>query len=159
MNQLVRWFEDLQQREQIMVSIAAVFVIVATFYFAAWMPLQNNLEKARKSVNSKRELVGWMQQSAEEIKIAQRGGNATQQNSRPLMQIINSTGRQQGFSFARLQPKDDNEVQFNLDEVKFDDFVTWLGMLNTRYQVNVDRITINGVEKSGYIKVNITLVR
>ncbi len=159
MNQLIKWFEGLQQREQVMVSVAGAFVLVAIFYFAAWMPLQNSLEKARKGVTSKAELVTWMQEAANKVKQAQRGGAGNRQDNRPLMQLLNTTGRQQGFNFARIEPKSDSEVQLMLDEVKFDDFINWLGMLNNRYQIHVDQVTVNTINKPGYVKVNIRLMR
>ncbi|MEM9209709.1 MAG: type II secretion system protein GspM, partial [Pseudomonadota bacterium] len=46
------WFDNLQQREQLSVLVAAVFVVFAVLYFAVWTPLTGSQSDLSASVTT-----------------------------------------------------------------------------------------------------------
>ena len=61
MDKLKSTFLQLSEREQRLVIISAVLVIVAIFYWGIWSPLNTSLERGQSAVNNQTELLAWVQ--------------------------------------------------------------------------------------------------
>ena len=64
MDKLKSTFLQLSEREQRLVIISAVLVIVAIFYWGIWSPLNTSLEQGQTAVNNQTELLAWVQKNA-----------------------------------------------------------------------------------------------
>ena len=49
---MMAWLESLEERERILVLVAAVFIVFATFWFGIWTPL----DSGQKSVSARVEI-------------------------------------------------------------------------------------------------------
>jgi general secretion pathway protein M len=158
MNELRQWFESLAQSERTLVSVAAVVVCIGIIYFAIWLPIDNSLATAQKKLAAKEKSLLWMEQSVAKVLASSNSASSPRGNT-PLITLVNSSGRAKGFNFSKVLPKDDNEISLLIDEVKFDDFITWLDSLESQHRISVENLTVNQLDKVGYVKANFKLVR
>ena len=55
---------QLNGREQRLVIISAILVLVAIFYWSIWSPLNTSLERGKVAVKNQTELLDWVQKNA-----------------------------------------------------------------------------------------------
>ena len=71
---LQRWLDSLQSRERQLVISGSITLAVILFYLVIWEPVFTKLDDARQNVESQRQLLTWMQTSAQEIRNLQASG-------------------------------------------------------------------------------------
>lgn len=154
------WFEGLESREQLFVSLGAVVVIVALFYGLVWAPLDKSHESVASSVND------WQRSLAElaPLKgVAQAGSASANRTANTNQQapiiIVDQTlrSRQLEQFRRRSQPTSSNGIRVEFENVAFDDLVLWLGDLSDQYSMHVQAGSISKGSQSGAGRINATL--
>ncbi len=64
MDKLKTMFLQLSEREQRLVTISAILVLVAIFYWGIWSPLNTSLDRDKTAVKHQTELLTWVQKNA-----------------------------------------------------------------------------------------------
>lgn len=156
------WLESLQERERIFVFSAAVFLALAVFYLAIWMPLSKGQRAMASSV------VTWSEQLAELKPLLgrlQNLGSDTTPSARldSLVVIVDRTVRQRNLanSLQRSQPTGNNVVRVEFENAAFDELVLWLGDLNQQYGLRVQSANFSNTsaENKGRVNSTVTLER
>lgn len=124
------WFNGLQTRERILVSVAAIITVILIFYLMIWSPLNNAISENQKALESERELVSWLQEQSLRARLLSDSGSSTPVNG-SLTQLVNQTTRGTNIAIARLQPIGDN-LQVSIEKVPFNDLLAWLNALERR---------------------------
>lgn len=154
------WFDGLESREQLFVSLGAVIVAVALFYGLIWAPLDRNHEAMAVSVDD------WQRSLAELAPLkgmAQASGSTTATSSSTNQQapiiIVDQTlrSRQLEQFRRRSQPTSSNGIRVEFENVAFDDLVLWLGDLGDQYAMHVQAGSLSKGSQSGPGRVNATL--
>lgn len=144
------WFYALSEREQKMVSMAGVALLIAIFYFALWSPLNNALAQQQQLLKSQESFASWVDdQAVRAAKLRQSTTGSSFNGS--LTQLVNQTTRSSQIQVARMQPIGDN-LQITIDEVLFADLITWLDVLERR-GVIVIQSDITETNSAGYVQV------
>lgn len=157
------WFYSLDNREQMSVLAAGVFIVFALLYFAIWMPL----DRGQKSLESS--VTVWERSLAElrPLKVALRGaGNAQSQqlaSGQSLVVIVDTTLRERDLYTAlqRSQPTSASGIRVEFKDVSFDEMIRWLGDLSSRYgmQVQSGNFSVSTQNVPGRVNVSLTLER
>jgi len=154
------WFEGLESREQLFVSLGAVIVIAALFYGLVWAPLDRNHDAMADSV------ADWHRSLAElgSLKgMAQTDGSATKTAGSTSQQapiiIVDQTlrSRQLEQFRRRSQPTSSNGIRVEFENVAFDELVLWLGDLSDQYSMHVQAGSLSKGSQSGAGRINATL--
>lgn len=154
------WFDGLESREQLFVSLGAVVVVIALFYGFVWAPLDRNHESMAASVND------WQRSLAELAPLkgmAQAGGSSTKPtgsaNQQAPIIIVDQTlrSRQLEQFRRRSQPTSSNGIRVEFENVAFDDLVLWLGDLSDQYSMHVQAGSLSKGSQSGPGRINATL--
>lgn len=157
------WYESLDQRERLMVGIAAVVVAIGLFMMAIWHPLSSRQADLQGQLDEARDLMSYVQQAAATAKTAGGGrrGPRQQGRERSLLSLVDETTRQRGLKEAvkRIQPEGESTVRIWLEQAPFDDVVRWLDELNQRYGIQLSNGNLDREEKVGTIKARLTLER
>lgn len=154
------WFEGLESREQLFVSLGAVIVIVALVYGLVWAPLDKGHRSMATSVSN------WQSSLAELAPLhgmAQAGGTprtsaggSSQQS--PIIIVDQTLRSRQLEQFRRRsQPTSSNGVRVEFENVAFDDLVLWLGDLSDQYSMHVQAGSLSKGSQSGAGRINATL--
>ena len=115
MDKLKSTFLQLSEREQRLVIISAVIVLVAIFYWGFWSPLNTSLEKDKVAVKNQTELLAWVQKNANKaIQLRSSSGNKAS-FSGSLPQAVNQSASRMKIAISRMQPQGD-ELQVWIDQ-------------------------------------------
>jgi general secretion pathway protein M len=151
MDKLKSTFLQLSSREQRLVIISAVLVLVAIFYWGIWSPLSTSLERNQTAVNNQTELLEWVQKNANRaVQLRKSGGNKAK-FSGSLPQVVNQSANRMKIAISRMQPQDE-ELQVWIDQAPFNDVLSWLQSLE-KTGVNILDIDIAESDLPGQVKI------
>ncbi len=153
------WFEGLEPRERIIVSIGALFVVGALFYIAIWQPLDKGQQTLAANVTSWERSLAELRPLKGMRPVA--GGTPTANLGRqqtPVV-IVDQTLRARGLDRAlqRSQPTTADGIRVEFEDVAFDDLVLWLGDLSNQYSMQVSAGSFSASSRTGPGRVNATL--
>ena len=156
------WFESLEPRERVMVSIAGVFIVFAIYWFALWQPLARGTEDLDARIDD------WRLAIAELAPLAgQLDSGAAQPvrtaRTQSLVVIVDNTLREHELypSLQRSQPTNTNGIRVEFSDIAFDDLVLWLGELASQYGLHVQSASFSqgSTNNPGRINASLTLER
>jgi general secretion pathway protein M len=120
-------FLQLSEREQRLVIISAVLVLVAIFYWGIWSPLNTSLEQNKTAVENQTKLLAWVQKNANKaVQLRSSGTKASFSGSLP--QAVNQSANRMKIAISRMQPQGE-ELQVWIDQAAFNDVLEWLQSL------------------------------
>lgn len=152
------WFEGLDAREKLFVSLGVVIVAIALLYGFVWAPLDRNHESKVVSVND------WQRSLAELAPLkgmtqssARPAGSSAGQQA-PII-VVDQTLRSRGLEQfrRRSQPTSSNGIRVEFENVAFDDLVLWLGDLSEQHAMHVQAGSLSKGSQSGPGRINATL--
>ncbi|HET7315511.1 type II secretion system protein M [Salinisphaera sp.] len=164
MNALKDWFYSLVPRERAMVSVAAVVVAIAVFYYGLWQPLNSALANAREQVSAESNQARWMLGIRDEAQLLRSSSQRQEPKGQDqsLLSIVDTTSRANnlGDAVSHIQPQNDDEATVTLDKANFNRVLFWLRTLQRDYGVIATEATISRVEDApGRVEARFTLVR
>ena len=154
------WFETLDSRERLFVSIGAAVTLLALLYALVWSPLNKNhanlvrsVDTWERSLTELRPLKAMAQSSGSQPIAAPTGGQQT-----PVV-VVDQTLRARGLdrSLKRSQPTTTSGIRVEFESVSFDDLVLWLGDLSTQHAMHVQSGSLSVSSKAGPGRINATL--
>lgn len=152
MDKLKTYFTQLSEREQRLVLLSAVLLIVALFYWLVWSPLSQAVEKGQNAVVSQQELLVWVQKNANRAKQLQGTVKPNAKLTGSLAQEVNQSAGRLNIAIARMQPQGD-EIQIWIDQVPFNDLLSWLQGLESK-GVSILDLSVAETNSPGQVKVN-----
>lgn len=156
------WWENISERERLMVGSAVIFLLVAGIYFFLFAPLAERFATLRETVPEKRQELAWMQGAAMEVRALQRGGSAKAEKSGgSVMTIIDKSAKKLGLGkqLKRIEPDGQDGAKVWLEDVPHDDVMRWLHSLKNKYGVAPVSLSLEAGEAPGRIKARLTLTR
>lgn len=158
------WFESLEVRERLFVSIGAVVVTAMLLYGLGWAPLEKKHSALRIDVQN------W-ERALSELRplrtMAAQGGQPERvravANAQSPIIIVDQTLRSRGLEKyrRRSQPTTSNGIRVEFENVAFDDLVLWLGDLSSQYAMHVQSgsLTKGSQLDAGRVNATLTLER
>lgn len=154
------WWEQLNPGERRTLIIGGGVLVIALLYALLWRPLHMNVEKMRGQVQEHKTLVAWMQSAAAEATVLMSSSQRTTPNrgTQSLMSVVDQTAKREklGSALKRVEPKGADEVRVRLENASFDDLVSWLAVLRTRFNVDVDSFSAERID-DGLVNASVTL--
>ncbi len=158
MNKLRAWYANLQQREQRMVGIGVVALVLIVLVGGILMPLQSAVSDATRRNDTKREDLAWMRINAAEIRSA--GNELPPDTNEVPVVLVDRVGREAGLGNAlRGTQPSGSGARVQLEAAPFDTLVTWLATLDQRYGLSIESINVDRAARPGTVNANITLAQ
>ena len=151
MNALKEKFQALTEREQKLVLLSGVMIIIALFYFIIWSPLTTSLEQAKTRGNAQQKLLGWVQENANRAQQLRRSNSTQGGLQGSLAQAVSRSTQQFSIPVSRMQPLND-ELQVWVDEAPFDAVLAWLEAME-EMGVVIRQLDITEANAPGLIKI------
>jgi len=155
------WYENLEAREQIIVLVGAVVVMVALIYSLVWVPVDKRHTQVANSVtNWERSLVELRPLRSLAASSSVRDGAASVSSSQqaPII-IVAQTLRSRGLEQyrRRSQPTTANGIRVEFENVAFDELVLWLGDLSQQHAMQVQAGSLSLAPQAGTGRINASL--
>lgn len=160
---LLNKFRELNLRDQAMLIILAIALLLYLAFQMAWRPLANansNLIQSngvlRDSVQNMTQLAAQYQQLQQAGAHSGNGAAATQEN---LAQLLDRTVAAQQLQMSRFQPGSTGDVQIRFDNSPFDSVIRWLNQVEGEGGVTVKDLSISPGASNGLVNVSVRLFR
>jgi len=152
------WFESLESREKLFVSIGAGIVAIALLWGVVWAPLDKGHRELQQRVATwERALaelrpLASMPQPQNGSRPAAAGGSAQS----PVV-IVDSTLRSHGLGQPKRSQPTPNGIRVEFENVAFDKLVVWLGDLSYQYGMEVQAGSLSPATPASPGRVDATL--
>ena len=141
MEKLQGWWQGITAREQRLVFIGAILLLVGFSYWSIWQPLTTRIAERERQVQNQQQTLAWLKEKGEEV-LAMQGGSGRQiDTSGTLEGVVNRTAFNHKIKIARLQPQG-QELQVWIDSVQFNDLLRWLATLAEQHGIQVQIIEV-----------------
>jgi general secretion pathway protein M len=146
-----QWWQQLNNREQGLMSVMGAAVVVFLLYSLLWQPLNTNLANAEKKLESRQALLTWVNENTARYQSIKPSGTG-KKSSDSLSSIINRTANEYQLTVTRMQPQGDS-LQVWLDSAPFTDLLFWLEYLANKEGLRVQAIDLTRSDKAGAVRV------
>jgi general secretion pathway protein M len=155
MNSLRAWYASLQQRDQRVVAVGAVVVGLLILVGGILIPLSSAVSSAIKGTETRREDLAWMRLNAPEIRAA--ANIIPPPTGEAPVVLVDRTARESGLATALrgTQPSTAGGVRVQLEAASFDAMITWLDILDWRYGLAIESITVDRSGAPGQVNASI----
>lgn len=144
------WWQQLNIREQRLVSVMSVLISIFILYGLIWQPLTENIEKTTLKLERQQALLTWVVENTQRYQQAKR--NARANSGASLSSIVNRTSSANNITITRMQPQGD-ELQVWIDEISFNQLLTWLEQLAINDGLQVKNIDLSSADQQGMVRV------
>ncbi|WP_428775592.1 type II secretion system protein M [Vibrio sp.] len=148
---LQSWWQGISTREQRMVIVASILLLVGGIYWGILAPLSQNAEAAQGRLVSEKQLLSWVSDKADDITRLRAAGGITV-SSQPLNQILSSSANRFQISLTRVQPRGEM-VQVWIEPLPFNRFIDWLAYLRDQQGVTIEFLDIAKADREGVVEV------
>ncbi|MCP4699405.1 MAG: type II secretion system protein M [Gammaproteobacteria bacterium] len=153
-----QWFSRLQRRERYALILGSGLLLAILGYFLMWEPFAAQRASLAKQVAAQRALHDWMEAAARQVRqLRSRKGKVPEQS---LLSLIDKSLRQSALNKVnkRIEPKSEQAVRVNFEQVAFNDLILWLARLQNRHGVRANSVAITRRKTPGIVSARLTLV-
>lgn len=160
MSALRAWFDGLQQREQMLVGLAAL-ILLAAIGFLLIEPLFKATDRTEANIAQKTAELGAMQRARAEVQALAAAGGTVSPAGTPLVVLIDRSSNNARLAafLKRNQPDGDNAIRVTFEAAPFNSLVDFLVDLQTRHGLILSNATVNKADTPGTVNASLTLVR
>lgn len=153
------WWLNLSFREKQSASVGGVGIVLLLIYLGIWLPLTNQVTHLRQSIHQNQALLAWMQENDNQLKKIEKNFKKTNHNNVSLLTSLQQELNQTPFSknLVALKQADNNNVQVQLQNISFDEFIVWLTKLWQEQNITVTQLQINPNITPGMVTTEFTL--
>ena len=144
------WWQQLNLREQRLIMAMAAAISVFILYGLIWQPLNENIASSKLKIERQQALLSWVEDNTKRYKQAKLTGGS--RSGASLSSIVNRTSRQNDIIITRMQPQAD-DLQVWIDEISFNQLLTWLEQLASREGLRVKNIDLSLADEQGVVRV------
>ncbi|WP_228613749.1 type II secretion system protein GspM [Alkalimonas sp.] len=152
--QFQQWWGGLQQREQHLVLICAIALLVFVFYYLIWQPVHQSKARNQQALQQAEQQLDWLNSVLPQL---QQAGSSVERSSGSLSQVLTTSARQHGIRVSRMQPQN-QQMQLVLDDVRFEQLVSWLHALHYQHGLQLVSLDVSAANQPGIVQVRRILV-
>lgn len=149
--QIVNWWNNLAQREQVMLLLVSVVAAIGILYWGIWYPVANAEHRAELELRAQQQTLAYVKQTANKIiTLRKTTGHASFSGS--LGSVVNNAANSNGLEITRMQPQG-NKIQIWMDDVSFNQLLKFLSQLVQQKGLSLDSLDISASDKPGIVQV------
>lgn len=153
-------WENLAEREKLIVMTGSAIFIVIILYVLLIQPFFTTLDDLQDQVESKRELISWLQPAAQKLQeFSNKGYHPTQPITGNLSDKINTTlqAHQLTHYVTQITSINDHQVKIVFHTVPFDAAMDWLTALWLSTGTQIKTATIIPLKTTGLASIELIL--
>jgi general secretion pathway protein M len=149
--QLKQWFEQQSERDQFLLKVMCVVIAFGAVYWLIWQPVNQAVTDQAKRLQQQESLATWVAQQQRKVRSLPANDSASRELEGNLVQVVNQTASQRQITLTRIQPRGE-EVQIFIDEVEFNQLMSWLALIEER-GAQILQIDVTEGNAPGMVKV------
>jgi type II secretory pathway component PulM len=161
MDELKQKWQSLNQREQWIVKIAAVFIGILLIYYLIVAPLSDATSTVQAELAYQRDLLSWIEPRVNALQGQAASGQSATQNITQAELLPTIDSRLKNTEFAntveQVTQTNTNDVRITFKDVPFDALMDWLETQWKTSRITVDTIDVQKGDKLGLTNINLTL--
>jgi len=148
---------QMNQREKLLVSVAAVLLVITLAYFIAWKPLADGIAEREAKVAAQQELLQWVRENTGRY-LSQKGGvqskdsTPTSAMSGSMSERITRLATAAKIEVTRMQPQSDSLVVV-IDEVPFNALLQFIESLEIQAGLVIEHLDATEGGDPGIVRV------
>lgn len=149
----LRW-QQYSAREQRLLMLAAVAVVIGGLYWGIWQPLQQAISRQETRLQQHQQLLRQLQVSEDAIRLWQ------QQQTTPhtaaegsLTEQVSRSAASYSITVTRMQAQD-RQLQLWLADLPFNQLLSWLLRLRLQYGIEVAALDLSLGGQGGVVRVD-----
>ena len=148
MNEFKNWFLQKSPREQLLLAVGAIALLVTLLYVGLLLPLIESRDK--QLVNNRALMAQQIEvRSLAATVLGQQQSGST--NQRSLAQITNTSLRNNDLKMEDFQPTGNDNVRVRLANVEFNKVMSWLNDLENKEGVQVKEVSVTASDIQGLL--------
>jgi type II secretory pathway component PulM len=148
------WWQGIEPREQSLLKVAASFVLVFVLFMAVFTPAKKSLASATDDLNDAQQDYSWLLSVAPQVKAMDGSATTNQSNLRnSLFSDVNKILIQNGIRASVNDSSKDKSVIANVENIRFDNFITAVSQLEQKFNVEVISSTVQKGDKAGFVSM------
>ncbi len=153
------WFNNLEQREQLIVGAGAVVAALLIYWLLIWEPMARRAQDLKVGLVESRELIAYLQQVEVEARRLGRNRPAPKGSGRSLLSTVDSSSKQAGLGeyIKRIQPEGQDSVRLWIENAPFDALANWLLQMQSQHGIVLDNGSLDRSDRAGTVKARLTL--
>jgi general secretion pathway protein M len=157
-DQLIQFWRSRAPRERLILGGGSALLVLALGYAYAWLPMQRDVAQLRQALPQLRVQAQQLQQDAQEV-TRLKAQPAVTQAAGSLVSAVEQGALASGLRerIESITPQDASHVRVVLPQVTFDEWVGWLGELQTSHGVRVESARIEATDDAGMVSVDAVL--
>ena len=149
------WFENLENKQQILVVGIMLILLIALFLTLLRQPLRNKLEITERSLLNSQLSLTAVEEIKDRIQRVDVRQNSIQSGStQSLSSIINDSLADKRFVLNSMQQLSTDAIQLQINNTEFPTILGWIHELEQTPGVVLDNLNVSALENGN---VNITL--
>ncbi|MGO1295688.1 MAG: type II secretion system protein M [Vibrio sp.] len=150
--QLKQWWNSITPREQRLVSVAALCLVVGIVYWGFYQPLNQRIAYAQARVHSEKQLLTWVSEKADHIvALRKQGGRST--TLEPLNRVVANSSSEFKIRLIRVQPRGNEKMQVWIQPLPFSQLLNWIAFLKEKQGITVEYLDIDKGSVPGVVEV------
>ena len=151
------YWDNLNQREQWMLAVGAVFCVLCLMYLLIMAPLLNAVHSKTQQLREKQEALLWMRKAHQQhrnTKILETISTSK------LLSVLSDQLKSTSFHAYpyQLQQTGTGDIHLSFTEVPYNAFLTWLWDLSQHYVFSMKQLNIERTDTPGVAKVAVTFI-
>ncbi|MFT6791104.1 MAG: general secretion pathway protein M [Cellvibrionaceae bacterium] len=154
MDKLTSWWLDLEAREQWVVGVGSVIILLGVLLFFVVLPLlswqqqtREYLQKTKDETSEVRQLVARLKDTGSTVADPDENTNLTT--------LIDRTLRENGLEMISFRPGNKDDARLRLEDAAYSALVQWLYELEYRHNVTVMDLSLTPSKISGRLMVSL----
>lgn len=153
-----QWYAKLSRREQLIVTVLAVFLVCLLVYSAAWAPLKSGAAEYQAGNEDAIESLEWMRSAVADIK--QSGvGTSTGAATGSISALVDSSLPEYKLLMQRYQPTGDGAAQIWLEDAALAQVIAWTVAMERDFGMRLVSVSIASTDKPGMVKARVRLAK
>ncbi len=148
---------NFSERERWTIAVCMILLGVGIIYSGFWSPLRASAEEAKQAYQREVEFTGWIKSNETLLKkLTKSGGKAQHQPGQSLLSLVTESAQKNQIALTRFEPTNNQGLRIWLEEVPFNQLLSWLVQLNERGAA-LDTVQLEHGIKLGEVSLTLTL--
>jgi general secretion pathway protein M len=146
---------QMNSRERMLVSVAAVLLVITLIYFIMWKPIADGISERESKIEAQQELLQWVRENTGSY-LAQKSAGAKAENSAQMpgsvTERVTRLAAAAKIELSRMQPQSDGLLVV-IDQVPFNTLLQFVENLQNQAGLTITHVDATEGDAAGVVRV------